>query len=494
MALVEDEDDGDESNTQRDYLPYSYFYIGNIPIKYHSADLRSYFSQYIEKGAFKCFHFKHRPETGKIRTSTSSELDRICAIAQVYDKNISEIVKKCKESPWYNRDGNLSEEGTLPNVHQMTVNIQQVENGDNQVLYESKKEKHKRDLTDISKLIYEDDILSLPELKPPPGLPNGNVGTSMHVLLESIRNCKLPSSIIKSLGLQFTKGYSKRVYGSMPYCYGTGVAVGSCNKDVEDRDGPQERDSRGSLNAKVKGDGLDDSVEEQIQNEEDDAEEWERHESLNEDRSRSKERLYEEDIELKWEKGGSGLVFYTDSYYWHEMKGKDFDEDTTDDWDVDMSSYYQQNAGDRAAHELCDIRESRAIRQGLTVPKVAKRPKKSSSRSFGRNVLEKQGWTKGTGLGAKRTGIIEPIEADGQSSKDKRGFGYFGEKLNRHVRKSNKRPKMAVSIKTSYDEDDEDDEAERDDETARALALSGIVHNYKLPMKMFSSSTQSKPP
>lgn len=33
---------------------------------------------------------------------------------------------------------------------------------------------------------------------------------------------------------------------------------------------------------------------------------------------RSKERLYEEEIELKWEKGGSGLVFYTDAQYWQE--------------------------------------------------------------------------------------------------------------------------------------------------------------------------------
>lgn len=50
-------------------------------------------------------------------------------------------------------------------------------------------------------------------------------------------------------------------------------------------------------------------------------EEWERHEALHEDvtsQERSKERLYEEEIELKWEKGGSGLVFYTDAQYWQE--------------------------------------------------------------------------------------------------------------------------------------------------------------------------------
>lgn len=33
---------------------------------------------------------------------------------------------------------------------------------------------------------------------------------------------------------------------------------------------------------------------------------------------RTAERLFEEEIELKWEKGGSGLVFYTDAQFWQE--------------------------------------------------------------------------------------------------------------------------------------------------------------------------------
>ena len=46
----------------------------------------------------------------------------------------------------------------------------------------------------------------------------------------------------------------------------------------------------------------------------DDGEEWERHDAFHDDvttQERTKERLFEEEIELKWEKGGSGLVFYT---------------------------------------------------------------------------------------------------------------------------------------------------------------------------------------
>ena len=46
----------------------------------------------------------------------------------------------------------------------------------------------------------------------------------------------------------------------------------------------------------------------------DTGEEWERHAAFHNDvtsQERTKERLFEEEIELKWEKGGSGLVFYT---------------------------------------------------------------------------------------------------------------------------------------------------------------------------------------
>jgi hypothetical protein len=31
--------------------------------------------------------------------------------------------------------------------------------------------------------------------------------------------------------------------------------------------------------------------------------------------------LFEEKIELKWEKGGSGLVFYTDANFWQQQEG-----------------------------------------------------------------------------------------------------------------------------------------------------------------------------
>lgn len=39
-----------------------YFAISNIPESFRSADLRNYFSQFIEGRGFQCFHYRHRPE------------------------------------------------------------------------------------------------------------------------------------------------------------------------------------------------------------------------------------------------------------------------------------------------------------------------------------------------------------------------------------------------------------------------------------------------
>lgn len=36
---------------------------------------------------------------------------------------------------------------------------------------------------------------------------------------------------------------------------------------------------------------------------------------------RTKERLYEEEMEVTWEKGGPGLVWHTDAAYWDKLEG-----------------------------------------------------------------------------------------------------------------------------------------------------------------------------
>lgn len=45
--------------------PAVYVVVSNIPAAFRSADLRNYFSQFIEGGGFLCFHYRHRPEVLK---------------------------------------------------------------------------------------------------------------------------------------------------------------------------------------------------------------------------------------------------------------------------------------------------------------------------------------------------------------------------------------------------------------------------------------------
>ena len=63
----------------------------------------------------------------------------------------------------------------------------------------------------------------------------------------------------------------------------------------------------------------------------DEVEEWDRHES-NQHES-LEEELFESNLEVTWDKGSSGLVFYTDAVYWDSQKG-DFDEREADMFDV----------------------------------------------------------------------------------------------------------------------------------------------------------------
>ncbi|VDM80792.1 unnamed protein product [Strongylus vulgaris] len=67
-------------------------------------------------------------------------------------------------------------------------------------------------------------------------------------------------------------------------------------------------------------------------------------------------------MEIVWEKGGPGLVWYTDKNYWDEReKGTDCDWAWADDWDVDYSVYYEgKQAGSKDARDAVEMREDEA--------------------------------------------------------------------------------------------------------------------------------------
>lgn len=228
---------------------------------------------------------------------------------------------------------------------------------------------------------------------------------------------------------------------------------------------------------------MEDTKEDDKADDDDDTcEEWERHEALHNDvqanrahgrqvnstsylaadgdleqQEGCKEKGLEGPVELVWEKGGSGLNFYTDYTFWKAQESGDFDEETTDDWDVDMSVYYDKETNhDKDAVDRFNMRRSDFLRSDRHSESVFKEPaapqpdkrfrsswaskaqKKGGigafqehSKGIGERLMKRSGWKEGMGLGAKGSGIKESLdgEEDGQGPKDKKGFGFHGEKV-----------------------------------------------------------------
>ncbi|XP_036829893.1 G patch domain-containing protein 3 isoform X2 [Oncorhynchus mykiss] len=323
---------------------------------------------------------------------------------------------------------------------------------------------HRRHVA-LTERFTEADLKGLPELNPPSLMPAGNVGTTVKVFLQLIQSCRLPPRLIRKLGLAFPKTSCNRRYGNVPFQYHNTSLAPSTEESVFTAGG-HEISGPGSVAPPSGTQGpTDPSGDPEIPEEDEDAqsnadddddrcEEWERHEALHEDvtsQERSKERLYEEEIELKWEKGGSGLVFYTDAQYWQEEEG-DFDEQTADDWDVDMSVYYDKDGGDMDSRDYVRMRYENRLREGLEDRSGGQDQPIGNFEKFtkgvGRRVMEKQGWKEGKGLGNSQAGIPEALENEGQHPKCKRGFGYHGEKLSTYFVK---KAKPDLFISTVYD-------------------------------------------
>ncbi|CAI9724486.1 patch domain-containing 3-like [Octopus vulgaris] len=188
-------------------------------------------------------------------------------------------------------------------------------------------------------------------------------------------------------------------------------------------------------------------------------EEWERHEALHDDPSgqeRNKERLFEDDIELKWEKGGSGLVFYTDAQYWQQEEG-DFDEQTADDWDVDMRGYYEPGSEDMDGRDFIAMRQKNRLSEDTGYKdsvdlKIGKFEK--HTRGFGRKIMEQLGWKEGEGLGTTSSGMAEALENFGKNPYNKSGIGFRKSQLSKKQWYMSKREEYDCDIpfiSTIYD-------------------------------------------
>lgn len=77
-------------------------------------------------------------------------------------------------------------------------------------------------------------------------------------------------------------------------------------------------------------------------------------------------------------------------------------------------------------------------------------PFEKHTKGIGRRLMEKQGWRDGLGLGFSQEGIVKPIESEGQKPRERKGLGYFGEKLPQFIARNSNKAK-GVLIATVYD-------------------------------------------
>ncbi|KAI5768161.1 GPATCH3 [Gulo gulo luscus] len=464
-----------------------YLIVSGIPACLRSAHLRSYFSQFREQRGcgFLCFHYRHRPERGPSQAPPESALtpvgqvlaqssvtdahtlsSPVCAPAQTRTCCCVISVRGAAQAQqllrMYSGRRWLDSQGTwLPGrclIRRLRLPTEA--SGLGSFPFKTRKELQSRKAK--SEAFTLADLRQLPELNPPVLMPNGNVGTPLRVFLELIRACRLPPRIITQLQLQFPKTGSSRRYGNVPFKYedsetveqeelvytaeGEEIPQGTCLADVP-----------ASSHGEPEEEGEKEEEESHSDDDDDRGEEWERHEALHEDvtgQERTTEQLFEEEIELKWEKGGSGLVFYTDAQFWQEEEG-DFDEQTADDWDMDMSVYYDTDGGDKDARDSVQMRLERRLRDGQedgSVIRCQVGTFERHTKGIGRKVMERQGWAEGQGLGSQCSGVPEALDSDGQHPRCKRGLGYHGEKLQPFGQLKRPRGTGLGLISTIYDE------------------------------------------
>ncbi|XP_012606114.2 G patch domain-containing protein 3 isoform X1 [Microcebus murinus] len=470
-----------------------YLVVSGIPSELRSAQLRSYFSQFREQrgGGFLCFHYRHRPERappqavpdsaltpidsateGQLLAQTSATDARAlptrdsapiqtrtcCCIISVRGlAQAQRFLHMYSGRRWVDSQGTWLPGRCL--IRRLRLPTEA--SGLGSFPFKTRKELHSRKAENEAFTLA--DLRQLPELNPPVLMPSGNVGTPLRVFLELIRACRLPPRIITQLQLQFPKTGSSRRYGNVPFKYmdsetveqeelvytaeGEEIPQGTCLADIPANPcGEPEEEG-----------GKEEEEESHSDDDDDRGEEWERHEALHEDvtrQERTTERLFEEEIELKWEKGGSGLVFYTDAQFWQEEEG-DFDEQTADDWDVDMSVYYDRDGGDKDARDSVQMRLERRLRDGQedgSVIRCQVGTFERHTKGIGRKVMERQGWAEGQGLGSRCSGVPEALDGDGQHPRCKYGLGYHGEKLQPFGQLKRPRGTGLGLISTIYDE------------------------------------------
>nr|CAX75845.1 nuclear receptor, subfamily 0, group B, member 2 [Schistosoma japonicum] len=340
--------------------------ITDIPKHFHASNLRNFFSQFVESSKFLCFHYRHRPDVSFVGTSEVDGVQLLsyikqftkskstcCAVLSVYDEYVSEFFRLYSGLNWPN------ENDVVPLELKCTPHL--------------------------IKHATQEEFDFLPEFKPLSWMPRGNVGTPTQHFFNLIKECKLESSIISRLNLNFLKQPKSRKYGAVPFIYANDEKLHTLESNDVDLDYTVVSNSCIPAKHRIPSNDVSELFSDPVVFEDDDdiPEEWDRFEALHDDpydlnRGNKAQLKYEGKIELVWEKGGSGLVFHTDQRTWEKLdplrKEEIFDEPSSFDWDIDMGPYEMPTGigtgpcpngfqgADRDTAELIDInREKESI-------------------------------------------------------------------------------------------------------------------------------------
>lgn len=212
----------------------SYVLILNIPSHFHAADLRNYFSDFVESQKFSCFHFRHRPQSELIESWRKSypflvTSNPLCCLVSCNTSDKSKFVNKYMLQHWYTlKDEILPQRCIIASVKVDTnpeaASVLPVQLFD---LHPGKQQ-----------LEFQLPLAKLEcffELKPPVLMPRGNVGTPTKHFLALIKTCQLPSKLIGKLGLNFPKSRTRK-YGNVPFDYGNypGADKASCTNRIRE--------------------------------------------------------------------------------------------------------------------------------------------------------------------------------------------------------------------------------------------------------------------
>ena len=165
--------------------------IFNIPPQFGSSDLRRFFTTFVEKKAFHCFHYKRRPEN-KLEGFSRNQF-------------LSDTPSSSK-----NEESNSIEDPSTSSVQNLALaEVSSPNDLEAFIDYYHLKHWTDRNHEDLSRrclafpLKRSISVGRLSEFRPPSIAPQGNVGTPTQFFLNAIKECRLSSKVIAKLGIDF---------------------------------------------------------------------------------------------------------------------------------------------------------------------------------------------------------------------------------------------------------------------------------------------------